>query len=227
MLGSVDKYKTKWETRSILGIDIHLLTLENFEEATDEVIEILQARNEKDIAPEACPYFGQIWAAANALAEWVAKNESALKDKKILEIGCGLAMPSIVAAKLGAHCTCIDLHADVQYFMKENLAKNNVQDQIKFLTCDWQTSPTSLATFDLVMASDVLYENHHAKTLAKFVEKCLSPEGRGVFTDPCRWHHLEFVEELKKLNLKVSYEYHWTKEEGRDLKLCTIEVSRK
>lgn len=222
MLGSIDAYQTKWQKFNIGAVGINLLTLKNFEEAVDQVVDELQKRGAKDLDTTVCPYFGQIWASAIALSEWVEANGGNIKGQSTLEIGCGLALPSLVAAKIGAIAHCFDLHDDVGHFMTANLEENNLSGKVFYQTEDWQKISNSPKKYASIFGSDILYEKHHAPSLAKYLKSALERNGTAVFTDPCRWHHLEFVEELKNCGFSVEYKYHWTLEEGRDLKICTI-----
>ena len=100
--------------------------------------------------------FGVIWPSARALASRLTTHE--LRGRRVLELGCGLALPSLVAAKAGAEVTATDQHPDTERFLAENLERNRLQ--VRYARLDWSgAAPPEVPErgFDLVLASDVLY----------------------------------------------------------------------
>ena len=145
------------------------------------------------------PYHAQIWGASRWLA--TALGSLDLKGLRILEIGCGLAVPSLLAAKNGAVCTAIDMHDDCEEFLIENAKRNGLDRRIKFIQSDWRDFDHSSHEFDLVIASDVLYEAGHADSLAQIYADILNDTNSGIVIDPCRNHLDRFLSELKAHDL--------------------------
>lgn len=202
------------------------MQLESFEQTVDEMIAELESQGKKDVTPEDCPYFGHVWAAALGLAEELLTLD--LNGKRVLEVGCGLALPSIVAAKLGAKVMALDIHKDVGAFIAANLAANELKpDDIKYVCTDWQHFDRPIEGFDYVIASDVLYENHHPKTLVAFLKSLLAINGEALIVDPCRWHHQDFIKALQDANFDVELNYRWTKENDQPVKLAAIKAKLK
>src|SRR5690606_36176632 len=134
------------------------------------------------------------WASSRWLATLLDKLE--LKGKKILEIGCGLALPSIVASRHGAVCTAVDIHPDVGAFLTENVRANRLELPIAYQKADWR-SYASDTRFDYIVGSDILYEKEHPFDIARFLHAHLKDEGQAIIIDPCRWHHQESVRILE------------------------------
>src|SRR5690606_16381361 len=127
----------------------------------DELFEELQWRGEPELLERYCPYFGTVWPSARALAETVVSLGARMRGAEVLELGCGLALPGLLAARLGAQVTATDAHPDVPLFLERNRALNQVTS-LKYLELDWK-APDALARigrrFPWVVASDVLYES--------------------------------------------------------------------
>jgi predicted nicotinamide N-methyase len=122
-----------------------------------------------------------------------------LQGSRVLEVGCGLALPSLVAAKLGAKVTATDFHPEVPLFLRRNLALNEVPE-FEFLKMDWQNEFNHrLGLFDWVIGSDILYEKQHPALVARVVSRYLQPEGKIVVADPSRPYLQPFVDEMKRL----------------------------
>src|SRR6185295_10916368 len=121
----------------------------------------------EELERDLCPYFGVVWPAARALAEELARRGEALAGKTVLELGCGLALPALVAVKLGARVTATDLHPDVPAFLARNLALNELApDALEYLELDWRTCDLA-RRFDYVVGSDILYEAGHPAPVAR------------------------------------------------------------
>ncbi len=165
----------------------------------------LEERGAGDLLEELCPYFGTLWPSARVLAEWVhAKGAVEFQDRSVLELGCGLALPSFVASELGAHAFASDVHPDVPRFLEWN-RELNPQCSVSYLCLDWRRAETALSgrTFDWILGSDILYERHQAVSLVSFLRVSLAPQGRAVFLDPDRSYWPVLVELGQRAGLRV------------------------
>jgi predicted nicotinamide N-methyase len=102
------------------------------------------------------PYWSVLWRSGVALAREL--DGAALRGRRVVELGCGLAVPSIAAARAGATVLATDACPDALALVTRNAHANGVR--IETATVDW-AEPDDLvgrAPFDLVLAADVLYE---------------------------------------------------------------------
>jgi predicted nicotinamide N-methyase len=102
------------------------------------------------------PYWSVLWRSGVALARELAAEE--LEGLRVVELGCGLAIPSIAAARGGAEAIATDGDIDALALVRRNAEANDVE--VKTAAVDW-ADPDELVErgpFDLVLASDVLYE---------------------------------------------------------------------
>jgi predicted nicotinamide N-methyase len=102
------------------------------------------------------PYWSVLWRSGVALAREL--DGTPLRGLRVIELGCGLAAPSIVAARAGATVLATDSCAEALTLVRRNAAENRVG--IQTAAVDWG-EPEGLvqrAPFDLVLAADVLYE---------------------------------------------------------------------
>src|SRR3954454_20338540 len=109
------------------AIALEIETLADLDKAINKLCDGVDEKSAEAVFVEdLCPYFGVVWPAARALSEHVGRMSSWLKDKRVLELGCGLALPSLVAAKLGARVTASDFHPEVPKFLERNMALNGI-----------------------------------------------------------------------------------------------------
>ena len=108
-----------------------------------------------------------------------------LDGKRVLEIGCGLALSSIVLQKMGVDITASDYHPLAREFLDRNILRNKLLP-IKFLTGNWDTRNPLLGEFDLIIGSDVLYEPAHSESVSQFIDRHSSVDVEVVIVDPGR-----------------------------------------
>jgi predicted nicotinamide N-methyase len=107
---------------------------------------------------EFLPYWAELWPAATALA---AALPDPLADVRVVELGCGLGVPSLVAAARGAEVTALDWAEDAVALLRQNAARNNLD--LTATVHDWR-EPLD-ARFDLAIAADVLYERRNVEPM--------------------------------------------------------------
>jgi predicted nicotinamide N-methyase len=139
------------------------------------------------------PYWSVLWRSGVALAR--ALGEAQLRGLRAVELGCGLALPSMVAARAGATALATDACADALALAARNARANGVR--IETATVDW-TEPDHLlarAPFDLVLAADVLYERGSVAALLELLPR-LAPEV--WLADPGRPAAGAFLEQARR-----------------------------
>jgi predicted nicotinamide N-methyase len=112
---------------------------------------------------EFLPYWAELWPSALALARTVAGRS--LRGARTLELGCGLGLPSIAAALAGGRVLATDWSPEAIALTEANAERNGAG--LETLVCSW-ADPAPLvarAPWDLVLASDVLYEARNADAL--------------------------------------------------------------
>ena len=136
------------------------------------------------------PYWSILWRSGVALA-WELDGV-ARPGLRVVELGCGLAVPSIAAARAGAAVLATDACAEALTLVERNAHANDVR--IETATVDW-AEPDELvrrAPFDLVLAADVVYERASIAPLLSLLPR-LAPEA--WLADPGRPAGVAFLEQ--------------------------------
>ena len=145
-------------------------------------LRLLQPREAADI-PDAgpvewapvTPYWSVLWRSGVALARELAGDGIALPGLRVVELGCGLGVPSIAAARARASVLATDACAEALSLLARNARANDVG--LETALVDW-AEPDELvrrAPFDLVVAADVLYERASIASLLSLLPR-LAPE---------------------------------------------------
>ena len=106
---------------------------------------------------EFLPYWAELWPAATALAAALP----AVAGLRVVELGCGLGLPSLVAAARGGEVTATDWAAEAVELVRENAARNGLTVHAEVR--DWREPWPE--RFNLALAADVLYERRNVAPL--------------------------------------------------------------
>ncbi|MFL5869951.1 MAG: class I SAM-dependent methyltransferase [Solirubrobacterales bacterium] len=148
--------------------------------------------HEVEWAPIA-PYWSVLWRSGVALAREL--DEAAIAGRRVVELGCGLGVPSLAAARAGADTLATDADTEALSLLARNARLNGVE--LKTANVEW-TDPDELvasAPFDLVLAADVLYERSSAAVLLALLPR-LGPEA--WIADPGRPAADAFLEQARR-----------------------------
>ncbi|MEO8619854.1 MAG: methyltransferase domain-containing protein [bacterium] len=168
-------------------------------------VELLSPANADDliseddyVADERLPYWADLWPSAQILANEVAIMR--LGGQRVLELGCGLGVVALGASIAGAHVTATDYYDDALLFAALNVAVATGRT-ISTRMVNWVELPEDLGKFDVVLASDVLYEHRYAAMVADAIAKTLVRGGEAIVADPGRIALEEFLEECRDRGL--------------------------
>lgn len=133
--------------------------------------------------------FGQLWPAGRLLAQSMSSFD--IQGKRILELGCGIGLASLVLMQRGGDIVASDIHPLAEPFLAYNAALNALP-AVHYRQLRWDQALTTLGQFDLIIASDVLYEQTHAPLLGDLIARHARPRAEVVFTDPGRGNSARF-----------------------------------
>ncbi len=194
---SMPALRYRYQTIAIGELDIHVRTLRNQQQFLDEDGIALGL----GISSETWPLFGLIWASGEALASLMLTEDIA--GKRVLEVGCGLGLASLVLNHRLADITATDIHPEAAGFMQEN-TRINLHRPIPFFRSDWADTAPELGYFDLIIGSDLLYERSHVIPLASFIDQHARPGCEVILVDPGRGHHANFSKRMVSLGYAFS-----------------------
>ena len=143
-------------------------------------------RHDEGAAGRPVPFWARPWPSGNALANALAADPPPA-GARVLELGCGLAAPSIVAARAGAEVLATDGATDAVAFAAHSLALNQTVGEVAHAA--WAEHGDQLAArgpFDLVLAADVCYTAENADALVRLLPRLLAPGGEARLADPGR-----------------------------------------
>src|SRR5213594_996304 len=152
-----------------------------------------------DEAPEP-PYWAHLWSGAVVLAAAMPRGA-----RRVLELGCGLGLPGLTAARRGARVTFVDRVPAALAFVRASARANGLA-AVDLVAAD-ATAPALAARFDLVLAG------------------YLAPGGRALLADAGRIDTRAFYAELDGAGLAWRAREEPVREEGLPLTVKLVEVA--
>lgn len=189
-------YQTKQETVPVAGVaGLKIRSLLDQRQFADPEGAAARA----GISAAAWPMFGLLWPSGAHLAARMARR-SLRPGERILEVGCGLGLASLVGHRRGADVTASDCHPLAAAFLAHNVALNDLP-ALAYCSGEWalQDPPPADAVrdrFELIMGSDVLYERDAAAALAGFIERHATACSEVWIVDPNRGNRPAFTRRM-------------------------------
>jgi predicted nicotinamide N-methyase len=167
------------------------------------------------ISSAAWPLFGLVWPSGLHLAAAMAIRPLRVAER-ILEIGCGLGLASLVAHRRGVDVTASDCHPLAGSFLRENLELNELPP-MPYCHGHWGAREASTkervnaafgseveGLFDLIIGSDVLYERDEAGVLSSFIGRHGAPVCEVMIIDPNRGNRSPFHRRMAAMGYTLS-----------------------
>ena len=184
--------RIRYQTIEFDDVDIHVRTLRDNQQYRDDdgIAEKL------GISSATWPLFGIIWDSSLVLSHFIF--DFNVTGKRILEVGCGIGLASLLLNYRLADITATDYHPEVENFLLENIKLNNGKN-IPFVRTGWEDKESDLGKFDLIIGSDLLYERNHAELLSGFINQHAKDVCEVILVDPGRGNLARFSKKMVKL----------------------------
>jgi len=141
---------------------------------------------------EFLPYWAELWSSSIALAHDVARRS--LRGARVVELGCGLGLPSIAAALAGGRVLATDWSPEAVRAAAENAQRNDVALEAAVVNWGRPEAIVGRAPWRFVIASDVLYERRNVALLLDLLPMLVDETGEVLIADPQRAPARDFLE---------------------------------
>ena len=195
----IRNYQLKHEIITIDKVDYQICSLFDRQQFDKDDVEAQRL----GITSATWSLFGVVWPASQVLATEVSAAN--LVGKRVLEVGCGIGLASIVLHKMGMDITASDYHPRAQEFLNRNVLDNGLAP-MKFQLIDFEQKNPSLGKFDLIIASDVLYQPQQAQNLSRFISAHSSDDVEVIVVDPGRENRAKFTHHM----IALGYSHQFT-----------------
>lgn len=199
------------------GLDVALWRAVQLERFVD-VAALLGAE-----APAEPPYWMHLWPGALTLARRLAADPAVGPGARVLELGCGLGLPALVAARRGATVVASDRQRPPLAVVARSAADNG--DRLAPVQMDWR-APALRGGFDLCLGADVGYDRAAAPALAAALAVLARPGGRIWLADSVNTARGDLADELAGQGFALAQREVAEREDCRPVWVRLIEAWR-
>jgi predicted nicotinamide N-methyase len=127
------------------------------------------------------PYWAFCWGSGQALARWLLDHPEEARNRVVVDFGCGSGVAGIAAGLAGAsHVVAVDLDPDARIAAAANARENGLSRR------QFESAAQVPAEWDLLLASDVLYDHRVAAVIAEICETAAATGARVLAGEPER-----------------------------------------
>jgi predicted nicotinamide N-methyase len=192
----MSRVRVRYQTYEFGDTDIHVRTLRDRQQFDETDL----AAEQQGISSAAWSLFGIVWESGEVLARLMRDYD--VTNLRILEVGCGIGLASLVLQSRGADITASDLHPSAGTYLGANAVLNGLTN-VPFVQAAWATPNAELGQFDLIIGSDLLYEAWGVDELVQFLERHSAPECTVIMVDPGRGFRGRFRSAMVRLGYRV------------------------
>lgn len=142
----------------------------------------------------AFPFWSQVWPAAKAMAKFLLTNEDLTKEKDVLELGAGLGLPSLVAARNARQVHCTDQAPQAVELARKSAAHHGYA-HFSTGVLNWQAVPEDVSA-EVVLLSDINYQPENFPVQERLIHRFLQKNSTVVLSTPQRLVAKDFVASL-------------------------------
>jgi len=191
--------------------DLRISVLEASLDWQEQLIEEAVESWDQSDPVEADPYGAALWPAAQVLAQAVAAHVrfavAADRPVRVLELGAGCGLSSLTAAALGASVMATDFRELPLRLVAESARRQGFQGALRTQLLDVRDGSKPLPQADLVVASDVVYEQSTARAVARRIAEARERGSTILVSDIGRPNRAAFLEELRHLRPTETAEF--------------------
>lgn len=166
------------------------------------------------------PYWAHLWSGARVLAAAVPHRAG-----RVLELGCGLGLPSLVAARRGARSVlAVDREQAALAFLRASARLNGRLD-VRVAAADF-TTPVVRRPFDLILLAEVLYDRAAFARVVEAVDTSLATDGAALLADGRRIDTTAFYTLLASRGFAWRAAEFVAREEGTTVRIRLARITR-
>jgi predicted nicotinamide N-methyase len=158
------------------------------------------------------PYWALVWTGARAIAT-VVNGRSMPGFTRVLDLGCGLGLSGLAAARRGFSVTFGDYLDEPLEFVRATLDRAEIS-RSRVMRIDF-TRDTATERYDLILAADIVYDPAHYAALASYLDASLAPRGTILLTESLRADARVFLEGVHARGFADDRRALWVREDER------------
>ena len=149
------------------------------------------------------PFWAKIWASSKAMVTFLQKEPHWIENKKLLEIGAGIGVPSFFMAQKAREIIISDYDNEAVSLANKNIAHLNLTNA-RSVVLNWNHIPSELFA-DTILLSDINYNPTDFDALVISISSFINKGCIVILATPNRITANPFIEKLSAFIHKTKY----------------------
>lgn len=141
------------------------------------------------------PFWAKIWPSSKAMIVFLKAESHWINNKRILEIGAGIGLPSLMCSHLSMETIVTDHATEAVELLKKNIDHLQLKN-VHALCADWNDSSIKIKA-DTILLSDLNYDPDQFESLIKMIRHFLENRSTIIIATPERITTSTFAERLQ------------------------------
>jgi len=213
-------HNTQWieERIKIAGQHFILKRVKNLDALVDKISDELFNEDER------LPYWAELWPSAKALTEYILQYPQKFRKKEILELGCGMGLTTMALSQLKPKSLlATDYEEAALQNAEKNFELNKISKHPDLQLLDWR-KPQLDKSYDVIVASDVAYEQRFFQPLIDMFKKYLVDNGRVILAEPNRTIARTFFGKLALAGFDFETTDKFVVQDSKSIKVTIYEI---
>ncbi len=142
------------------------------------------------------PYWAKIWGSSDAMVDFLLEEPQWIQNKKVLEIGAGIGVPSLSIASQAHKIVVSDYAPDAVALIQKNIEYLKLTNALA-LRIDWNNVSEDIVA-DTILLSDTNYEPDAHNSLVVLIEKFINKSSTIILATPNRLSSNPFIERISQ-----------------------------
>ena len=142
------------------------------------------------------PYWAKIWGSSDAMVKFLLEEPEWIQNKKVLEIGAGIGVPSLSIASQVHKIIVSDYAPDAVALIQKNIDLLKLNNALA-LNIDWNNVSEDIVA-DTILLSDTNYEPAAHNSLVLLIEKFINKGSTIILATPNRLSSNPFIERISQ-----------------------------
>lgn len=192
----IEKLKLKSKVFELNTRDIIINYSDNLDGLFDEMTDEDFGEDER------FPYYINIWESGPVLSKWLLENVDNLDKMTAIELGSGTGVAGIALATSGCRVIFTDYEEYSVKLCRRNAEQNGITNS-SYLVADWRKFPEINEKINIVLCSDLLYENKQVIPLFSVTKSFIKKGSTVYISDPGRGHIETYISLMNQDGMKT------------------------
>ncbi len=183
-------------------------------------VQLIYETNLREQVETPFPFWARIWPAAKAMTSFLQKEPQWITNKRVLEIGAGIGLPSFTIADKTASTIISDYSPDAVGLIQKNISYLKINCATA-MCLDWNDFPSTIIA-DTILLSDINYDPSQFEALNSLILYFINQGSTLIISTPQRISATPFIHILEPYIKRMHTEEVQQENQVLEISICIL-----